>query len=148
MRLSLRTGTDWAQFQVDQRVALCELVAGDPKPFQELWVHSAEVSLLGAFGGAALGWEAVRDRLTSVAETYRDARYEWFEQVVEQVADRNAHTVHMEGIRCRDESGEELVRERRVSKVYRRDKDGWRIVHMHSDPLLEAALPGAPETSE
>lgn len=139
---SLRKTSDWAQFQVDQRVALCELVAGDPRPFQQLWVHSAEVSLLGAFGGTALGWAAVRDRLAGVAENYRDARYEWFDQLVEQVADGHAHTVHLEAIRCRGESGEDLVRERRVSKVYRYGRDGWRILHMHADPLLEIAFPG------
>lgn len=148
MRTTLRTRPDWAQFQVDQRVALCELVAGDPRPFQDLWVHSAEVSLLGAFGGTALGWDAVRDRLAGVAQTYRDARYEWFDQLVEQVVDEHAHTVHLEAIRCRGESGESLVRERRVSKVYRYGRDGWRILHMHADPLLATAFPGGEGSGE
>lgn len=145
MRTSTRVDAAWAQFQVDQRTALGELVAGDPRPFQRLWAHSAEVSLLGAFGGTTLGWDAVRDRLAEVARAYRDGRYEWFDLLVEQVAGGHAHTVHLEGIRCLGESGEDLLRERRVSKVYRFGDDGWRIVHMHADPLLETAFPDGRE---
>lgn len=139
---SLRVGADWPQFQVAQRAALSAIVAGDPRPFQELWVHSAEVTLLGAFGGAALGWDAVRDRLADVAIAYREGRYEWFEQLSEQVDGDHAHTVHMEGIRCLGGSGKDLLRERRVSKVYRHGEEGSRILHMHADPLIGTAIPG------
>lgn len=136
---------EWADFRVTQRAALAALVAGDPQPYQGLWARTPQVSLLGAFGGAAVGWTQVRDRLAAVAEAYEGGAYECFEYLVEEVDDEQAHTVHLEAIRCRAATGEEVVRRRRVTKVYRRGVQGWRIVHMHADPLVTTAFPaGAP----
>lgn len=132
----------WAGFQAEQRSALAALVAGDPHDFQQLWDHSPDVSLLGAFGGVARGWEQVRDRLDAVAVAYGNGVYRRFEQLDEHVHGDTAWTVHMEEIRSRPAGGPPVVRERRVTKVYRRRTDGWRIVHMHSDPLVTTAFPG------
>lgn len=146
-RMLMTTGPDaapgeWPAFQSIQRAALAALVAGDPYPFHGLWEHTPEVSLLGAFGGTALGWVSVRDRLSAVAAAYGDGVYQRLEHQVEQVHRGHALTVHLEAIRCTSATGEEVLRERRVSKVYRYGEAGWRIVHMHADPLLEVAFPG------
>jgi len=132
----------WADFQAAQRSALGALVAGDPHPFQQLWDHAPDVSLLGAFGGVARGWDEVRDRLAAVAVTYGNGVYRRLDQLDEHVHGHTAWTVHVEEIHSRSASGEQAVRERRVTKVYRRRADGWRIVHMHSDPLVATSFPG------
>lgn len=131
----------WAEFQAAQRSALAALVAGDPHDFQQLWDQAADVSLLGAFGGVARGWEEVRDRLAVVAVTYGDGVYRRLDQLDEHVHGDTAWTVHVEEIHSRSAAGEPEVRERRVTKVYRRRADGWRIVHMHSDPLVTPSFP-------
>lgn len=132
---------EWAQFQATQRSALAALVAGDPRPYQELWARTAEVSLLGAFGGVALGWEQVRDRLAAVSDAYDDGLYQRLDQLVEQVDGDLAYTMHLESIRSGTPGGGSEIRQRRVTKIYRHDDAGWHIVHMHSDPLLDTAFP-------
>jgi ketosteroid isomerase-like protein len=59
----------------------------------------------------------------------------------EHVHGELAYTVHVEAIRSRAPNGEREIRERRVTKIYRHDDSGWRILHMHSDPLLTTAFP-------
>lgn len=132
---------DWTGFMRAQHAALAALVAGDAAPFQRLWDDAAPVSLLGAFGGVALGRREVCARLAAVARLYGDGLYERLEYLAEQVEEEQAHTVHVEAIRSTS-AGEEVVRQRRVTKVYRRGDRGWRIVHMHSDPLLTPEFPG------
>ncbi|MEL7974374.1 nuclear transport factor 2 family protein [Isoptericola sp. F-RaC21] len=132
---------EWAEFQAAQRSALAALVAGDPHDFQRLWDHTPGVSLLGAFGGVARGWDQVRDRLAAVAVTYGNGVYQRLDQLDEHVHGDMAYTVHVEEIHSRPSGGERVVRERRVTKVYRRTGAGWRIVHMHADPLVTTAFP-------
>lgn len=140
----------WAAFQAVQRSALAALVAGDPVPFQDLWDRTTQVSLLGAFGGIAHGWDEVRERLVAVAATYRNGVYRRFDQLDEHVHDGMAYTLHVEEIHSRSPAGELEVRERRVTKVYVRRDAGWRILHMHSDPLLATAFPprGGPDRGD
>jgi len=131
----------WAGFQSAQRSALAALVAGDPGPFQRMWDQGPQVSLLGAFGGVAQGWEDVRDRLTAVAAAYANGAYRRLDHLHEHVHGDMAYTVHVEEIHSRAPTGELEVRERRVTKVYGRSDAGWRILHMHSDPLIATDLP-------
>jgi len=131
----------WTGFQAAQRSALAALVAGDPHDFQQLWDHTADVSLLGAFGGVARGWDRVRDRLAAVAATYGNGVYQRLDQLDEHVHGDMAYTVHVEEIHSWAPGGERVARERRVTKVYRRTDAGWRIVHMHADPLVRADFP-------
>ncbi|MGO1165164.1 MAG: DUF4440 domain-containing protein [Janibacter sp.] len=133
---------DWTGFMRAQHAALAALVAGDPAPFQRLWDDAGPVSLLGAFGGVALGRREVCARLAAVARLYGDGLYEQLEYVVERVGETQAHTVHLEVIRSTSALGEEVVRRRRVTKVYRRGDRGWRIGHMHADPLVTTEFPG------
>lgn len=133
---------EWADFMRAQHAALAALVAGDPTPFQRLWDDTSPVSLLGAFGGVALGRREVCARFAAVARAYGDGVYERLDYVVEQVGESRGLTVHVEAIRSTSASGEEVVRRRRVTKVYRRGDRGWRIVHMHADPLVTTDFPG------
>lgn len=136
-----RSDEAWADFQAAQRSALAALVAGDPHDFQELWDHASDVSLLGAFGGVARGWEEVRDRLAAVAVTYGNGVYQRLDQLHEHVHGDVAYTVHVEEIHSGTPGGDRVVRKRRVTKVYRRTDAGWRIVHMHADPLVTTEFP-------
>ena len=40
--------------------ALSHLVSGDPKPYEALWSQREDVTVLGGFGGYALGWDEVK----------------------------------------------------------------------------------------
>jgi ketosteroid isomerase-like protein len=132
---------EWGRFMDEQRAALDAFVRGDPRPLQQIWSQTDEVSLLGAFGGRALGWEAVRARLEAAAAAYRSGAYERLEILVEQVLGDAAYTVHEERIGFLSAAGDALTRERRVTQIYRREPVAWRILHHHSDPLVSSEIP-------
>ena len=40
--------------------------------------------------------------------------------------------------------GSTALQRARVTHVYRGDKEGWKIVHRHADPLVDVVVPGTP----
>ncbi len=48
-----------------------------------------------------------------------------------------AYLAHLQRIENVDPKRRIVVRERHVTHVARKEDDGWRIVHRHSDPLVE-----------
>lgn len=131
----------WGGFLTAQRAALQAFAQGDPRPFQDLWSATPDATLLGAFGGGVVGWEAIRDRLRAAAGAYHDGVLERLDVISGHVLGDTAYTVHEEGIRFPSAAGLPMVRERRVTQIYRHTPAGWRIVHRHADPLLTTDIP-------
>src|SRR5260221_207884 len=50
------------------------LVAGNPEPFKALWSHDPDVTVLGGFGGYALGWDEVSKNADFAASRFHGAR--------------------------------------------------------------------------
>ncbi len=54
------TSADNLREMMDKTVpALNGLVSGDPEPYKALWSQRQDVTVLGGFGGYALGWDQV-----------------------------------------------------------------------------------------
>jgi uncharacterized protein (TIGR02246 family) len=131
----------WERFRDDVRQAVAAIVAGDPGPYTRCWTSREDATLLGAFGGVVRGRREIATRLAAVADRYTDGRYTRMEVLAEAAVGDLAYLVHLERIESVDEDRRPVVRERRVTHVARREEDGWRLVHQHSDPLVEAQLP-------
>ena len=125
------------------RAALDAFVTGDPEPYKGLWSNSGDVSLFGAFGGRVLGWAAVADRLDRAASQYRAGRYEEFEVLVAHAGSELGYIVWMEAISAEGVDGKRVIRRRRATQISRIERGYWRIVHQHSDPLVELQLPAS-----
>lgn len=54
---------EWIAFIARFEAAETELSQGRPDAFKALWSHSSDVSIYGAFGGMASGWNDVGTRL-------------------------------------------------------------------------------------
>ncbi len=67
-------------------------------------------------------------------------RYTRFEVLSDLETPEQAVLVHIEQIESRGDDERLASRERRVSHVARREQDGWRIAHQHSDPLVEVVV--------
>ena len=130
------------QHDLTERVvnAVKDFVRGDPAPFAALWAEDDEVSIFGAFGGHQAGGSQIRARLEWAASQYREGQYE-YQPIAEVHGHDLAYTVGLERTTLRSQSGDKLVRERRVTFVYRLLDDDWRIVHHHADPLVETSAP-------
>ena len=132
---------EWSAFIVQLETAEEEFVQGRPAAFQALWSHADDVTLCGGFGGVERGWKNVTDRLTWVSKKYSDGT-RTREEISRMVGADFAYLVQTEVIRSRVASqAEPSNQELRATMVFRREADGWRIVHRHADSQMATRPP-------
>ena len=137
-----RDSPGWGTFMRRLEAAEEEFARGRPADFKALWSHADDVTLSGGLGGAIeLGWAKVSERLDWASSNYAEgvrSRQE-FSGLVD--ADF-AYLVQKEIIEARIGGRPERAKqELRVTMVFRRNTDGWRIIHRHADSQTEAWPP-------
>jgi ketosteroid isomerase-like protein len=115
---------------------LNSMMAGDAAPLADAWSHSASVSTMHPIGGRQTGWDEVRGSFEQVAQLASGGHAELRGQSL-QVAGDMAYEVGIEQGQA-TLAGEQITIEQRVTNVYRREAEGWKIVHHHTD--LSAAM--------
>ena len=132
---------EWSAFIAKLEAAEEEFVEGRPAAFQTLWSRADDVTLCGGFGGMERGWKNVTDRLSWVSKKY-SAGTRTREEISRMVAGDFAYLVQKEVIHSRLGSQVELsTLELRATMVFRREADGWRIVHRHADSQINTKPP-------
>lgn len=122
--------------------AQVELQNGKAESFKALWSRSEEVTLAGGFGGTIeKGWERIAARLDWVAGQYSNGRTRR-ERVVVGVGGDLAYVVQHEHIEFRVPGHEaDSTRDYRVTMVFRRESDGWKLVHRQADVQTQKQAP-------
>ena len=110
---------------------LTSMMAGDAAPLADAWSHSASVSTMHPIGGRQTGWDEVRGSFEQVAQLASGGHAELRDQSL-QVAGDMAYEVGIEQGQA-TLAGEQIAIEHRVTNVYRREAEGWKIVHHHTD---------------
>ena len=118
--------------QVDR--AQLELQNGKADAYKAVWSHADDVTLAGGFGGTIeKGWKAIDARLDWVATQFSDGKTQR-ERVAVNAGDPYGYLVQHETVTYRVPGQEaESRRDYRVTMVFRKEKDGWRIVHRQAD---------------
>ncbi len=112
--------------------------AGNSAPFKALWSHVDDVTLLGAVGAYAKGWEQVGPRLDWVAAHFREGRGWSIEPLAMGMSGDLAYTVHIERSEMRVAGRDELrPMALRVTHIFRREEGAWKIIHRHADAIME-----------
>ena len=133
---------------VEARAALDSISRGDPDGYKALYSEAEDITLGNPFGGFRRGREAVLEQIERAASHYRDGATTAFETVTQHVGPDLAYTVEIERFRTKiggqDHTSDLALR---VTCIYRRETDGWRLVHRHADPRVdpqpvESVLPG------
>ena len=122
--------------------AQVEFHNGRPAAVQALWAHTDDVTLAGGAGGPIeKGWANVGKRLA-----WASAQYSKGQQVNERVhavvRGDFAYAVQLEHISFYPPGGASpSKRDYRVTTVFRREPEGWRVVHRQADTLMVRQTP-------
>jgi ketosteroid isomerase-like protein len=129
------------EFVPRQQAADDAIHAGDAEPRKALWSHQDPVTVLGAFGVAASGWDECEEVFDWLATVFTGSESFELEIIAAGVSGDLAYTVGYErSIASRN--GEPAKPNRlRVTHVYRREGGEWKIVHRHGDGLEAGGVP-------
>ena len=116
---------------------------GDSEPRKALWSHEDPVTVLGAFGVAASGWEECSEVFDWLATVFTGTESFELEIVAAGVSGDLAYTVGYEHSVVAREGGPMRPNKLRVTHVYRRENGEWRIVHRHGDGLEAGSVPSS-----
>ena len=118
--------------------ALNSTLDGDSGQMEQIWSHGSDVSAMHPFGGRMLGWDEVRDSWEQAAQAFSGGQVALDEMVVFAITEDAAYTLGTEHGQA--SIGEQRVGiDWRVTNIYRREADGWKIVHHHTDFSSEVA---------
>src|SRR5215208_3669829 len=108
---------------------------GDAESRRLLWSREAPVTVLGAFGVAASGWEEVDRTFEWVASQFSNGEGYRLDVIAAGVSGDLAYTVGYEHSIVSRDGGPARPQRLRVTHVYRRENGEWKIVHRHGDGL-------------
>jgi ketosteroid isomerase-like protein len=114
---------------------------GDVEPRKQLWSREDPVTLLGAFGVAASGWDEVSKTFDWVASQFSKCEGFRLEVIAAGVSGDLAYTVGYEHSLVSRDDGPVKSNRLRVTHVYRRENGEWKIVHRHGDGLGSESAP-------
>lgn len=115
---------------------------GDPDPLEALWSHKDDVTLAGGTGGPIeKGWANVKKRLDAVTTHYTGGK-QTNDRIDVAVNGDFASVVQYEHIVYTIPGhADASKRDYRITMVFRREKQGWRLVHRQADTQTEMKVP-------
>jgi ketosteroid isomerase-like protein len=111
--------------------ALNRMINGDSRPLADIWSHAASVTAMHPIGGRQVGWGQVRKSFEDVGGIASDGKVSLADQVIQVVGDL-AYEIGVERGQAKF-AGKQVPIEFRVTNVYRREGQTWKIVHHHTD---------------
>jgi ketosteroid isomerase-like protein len=135
------TGADLPSLKAMYEHALTAMLRGDDGPWRGMLSASADVTLLTPFGAVRRGQEAVRRQYALAASRLAPAEarveVEYLAAAVEGSLGVVVALERSEGFRMKGDSVPRRDGFTRSTNVFRREADGWRLVHRHMDHLRE-----------
>jgi ketosteroid isomerase-like protein len=111
--------------------ALNRMADGDAGEMSRAWSHSDTVTTMHPIGGEQIGWTAVKESFDQVGGLASGGRVEIADQIIHAGEDM-AYELGTERGQIKL-AGETVQIEQRVTNIYRREADGWKMVHHHAD---------------
>ena len=119
--------------------ALDAFFKGDASSVKPLLSHRDDVTLANPFGPPRRGWAEVEETMELAAANYRDGGVVGFEQISKYVTPDLAYIVEIEHCQAKVGGSDEVTPvSLRCTTIFRREDDGWKIVHRHADPITAA----------
>jgi ketosteroid isomerase-like protein len=121
-----------------------EITRGNPEAYKPLFSRRDEVVLANPFGPPARGWSSVSETLDRASQRFRDGDVVGFENLTTVITPELAYIVEIESFRVRVDGADEMSPVAvRVTTIFRREDDAWKVVLRHADPTVAPRPPGS-----
>jgi ketosteroid isomerase-like protein len=118
------------------------LIQGDPEPQMVLWSRRDDVTLANPYGPPAKGWERVCQVAAGAASLLREGEGLTFDRVSGYETADLAYDVGIQRFRAKVGGSVDMAPVAlRVTTIFRREENGWRILHRHADTITEEGGP-------
>lgn len=123
------------------RRSLEAFIRGDPEPQKLLWSRRDDVTLANPLGPPVKGYDRVWEVADIAAAQVRDGEDLTIETISFVETPDLAYEVAIQGGRMKLGDADDMVSVAlRVTSIFRREDEGWKIVHRHADPLTERPI--------
>jgi ketosteroid isomerase-like protein len=117
-------------------LAADEFSRGNPDPVKMVFSDRDDVTLANPFGPAVRGWKQVAEALDYASSRFRDGEVSGFESVAQHVTTDLASILEIERWKAKVGDSEDIAPfELRVTSIFRREGDTWKLVHRHADSI-------------
>jgi ketosteroid isomerase-like protein len=131
-----RSATDFDAVVEQTNQALVAFVQGDSSDMKSLFSRGDDVVLANPLGPPRRGRSGVEEATDRAVASFRDSTYE-FEEMARHATSEMGCVFHLKRVAAKVGESEELSRiTLRVTMIYRREADGWKIVLRQADPIM------------
>jgi ketosteroid isomerase-like protein len=118
------------------------LQSGNAEVYKAIWSRSDDVTLIGGFGGGVeKGWQRVSQRIDWVATQFTNGT-NTIERLVTHSDGKLGYVVQIERIRFQvPGQTKESTRDYRVTMLFTKEPDGWKLLHRHADSQMMKQAP-------
>lgn len=116
-----------------------DLLTGDAAAVMSLHSRRADATLSNPLEPPRQGWAEIEEAIERAAATVRDGRIIGYDEVSRYVTPDLGYIVRIERTEAKVGGREDLSPVAlRVTIIFRREDDGWKLVHRHADPITTA----------
>lgn len=127
---------DFEQFMQQRRAAARAYVNGDPAPLREISARASEATFFGPRGGHVRGAKEVTTRYDRDANAFAPGSETDFEVMHMAASDGIGYWVGHQVAKARMQGRDQPIpMTLRVTEIFRREGDAWKLVHRHADTL-------------
>lgn len=131
--------SDLNQVREQYHQSVMAFIRGDSDAQKPLWSRRDDVTLANPLGPTAKGFDEVWRAAESAAEQISDGEGYTFDTISWVETADLAYEVGLERNRVRLAGAtEKVLISLRVTTVFRREDDGWKVVHRHADSITDA----------
>lgn len=131
------TADGFEQAVEDSWKALDEMLRGNADGYKALYSRRDDITLGNPFGAFGRGWTGVVEQLDRGASRFRDGKATTIDTVSEVVGADFAYRVLIERGQAKVGGSAEMSDLAvRVTCIYAREGDRWKLIHRHADPRI------------
>jgi ketosteroid isomerase-like protein len=124
------------------------LIQGNAEPQSVLWSRRDDVTLANPYGPPVKGWERVCQVAAGAASLLREGEGLTFDRISGYETADLAYDVGIQRFRAKLGGAADMAPVAlRVTTVFRREDDGWKIAHRHADTITEERQPSGTSPS-